>query len=358
MTRRPRDESINLGRLFRSAVDPTKAVVGLRPSFSSHVRFGERGAPVHCLPGGYDDGRDVKVRGIPRSRDRFRVAGETQLYLEVAGNGMFLVWLRVAAALYAVASVCALPAVLYNRPGLKRVCVPAEVSAFFFHFVSLIEMLSFSHHSLPVGMHEVQSLLALLVCAAFLLVAVLYRTVSFGIFALPLCLLLVLGPAIGPDHWTFHSPGIRSGWLSLHIVALLAAYAALIFSLFANFLYLVQERRLKNKSNVAFLAWLPPLETIERIASGMLLIGFPFMTLGLLAGSLIAQESVGPAYFKDPKVLLSFAMWGLYLVMLFVRRQAGLRGRRAVYLSSLTFLVVISVWAANQLSSVHRFTAP
>jgi ABC-type uncharacterized transport system permease subunit len=281
-----------------------------------------------------------------------------RLYLKVAGIGMFLLWLRVAEVLYAVASVSALPAVLYNRPGWKKICVPAAVSAFFFHFVSLIEMLSASHHSLPVGMHEVQSLLALLICAAFLLVALLYRTVSFGVFALPLSLLLVLGPAIGPDHWTFHSPEIRSGWLSLHIIALLAAYAALIFSLIANFLYLVQERRLKNKSNVDFLSWLPPLETMERIASGMLLIGFPFMTLGLLAGSLIAQESVGPAYFKDPKVLLSFAMWALYLVMLFVRRQAGLRGRRAVYLSSLTFLVVISVWAANQLSSVHRFTAP
>lgn len=281
-----------------------------------------------------------------------------RLYLKVAGFGMFLVWLRVAVFLYAVASISALPAVLYDRPGWKKICVPAAVSAFFFHFVSLVEMLSSSHHSLPVGMHEVQSLLALLICAAFLLVALLYRTVSFGIFALPLSLLLVLGPAMGPDHWTFHSPEIRSGWLGLHIVALLAAYAALIFSLFANFLYLVQERRLKQKSNVDFLSWLPPLETMERIASGMLLIGFPFMTLGLLAGSLIAQESVGPAYFKDPKVLLSFAMWGLYLVMLFVRRQAGLRGRRAVYLSSLTFLVVISVWAANQFSSVHRFTAP
>lgn len=267
-------------------------------------------------------------------------------------------WLRVAAILYAVASISVLPAVLYNRPGWKRICLPAAVSAFLFHFVSLIEMLSASHHSLPVSMREVQSLLALLVCAAFLVVAVLYRTISFGIFALPLSLLLVLGPSMGMEHWTFHSPEIRSGWLYLHVIALLAAYAALIFSLFANLLYLVQERRLKNKSNVGFVAWLPPLETMERIASGTLLLGFPFMTLGLLAGSLIAQESVGPAYFKDPKVLLSFAMWGLYLVMLFVRRQAGLRGRRAVYLSSLTFIVVISVWAANQLSSVHRFTAP
>ena len=224
-----------------------------------------------------------------------------RLYFRVAGIGMFLLWLRVAAVLYAVASISALPAVLYDKPGWKKLCVPAAVGGFFFHFVSLIEMLAASHHSMPVGMHEVQSLLALLICAAFLLVAVLYRTVSFGIFALPLSLLLVLGPAMGPDHWTFQSPVIRSGWLSLHIVALLAAYAALIFSLIANFLYLVQERRLKSKSNVGFLAWLPPLETMERIASGMLLIGFPFMTLGLLAGSLIAQESVGPIYFKIQK---------------------------------------------------------
>src|ERR1700753_519996 len=183
---------------------------------------------------------------------------------------MFLLWLRVAVALYAVASVSALPAVLYNRPGWKKICVPAAVSAFFFHFVSLIEMLAAAHHSLPVGMHEVQSLLALLICAAFLLVALLYRTVSFGIIALPLSLLLFLGPAMGPDHWTFQSPGIRSGWISLHIVALLAAYAALIFSLFANFLYLVQERRLKNKSNVAFLAWLPALPSMEWLASRLL----------------------------------------------------------------------------------------
>jgi ABC-type uncharacterized transport system permease subunit len=271
---------------------------------------------------------------------------------------MFLLWLRVAAALYAIASISALPAVLYDRLWWRRICIPAAVSAFFFHFVSLIEMLSAAHHSLPVGMHEVQSLLALLICAAFLLVAGLYRTVSFGIIALPLSLLLVLDPAIGHDHWTFTSPGIRSGWLSLHIAAILAAYAALIFSLIASFLYLIQERRLKSKTHIGFLAWLPPLEVMERVASNMLLIGFPFMTLGLLAGSLIAQESVGPAYFKDPKVLLSFAMWALYLAMLFVRRQAGLRGKRAVYLSSLAFLVVISVWAANQFSSVHRFTAP
>ena len=97
---------------------------------------------------------------------------------------------------------------------------------------------------------------------------------------------------------------------------------------------------------------------MDSISNTSLTVGFHCMTLGLLAGSLIAQQSVGSTYFLDPKVLLSFAMWVLYLFMLFLRRSVGLRGRRAVYASSFAFIVIISVWAANLLSSVHRFPGP
>jgi hypothetical protein len=51
-------------------------------------------------------------------------------------------------------------------------------------------------------------------------------------------------------------------------------------------------------------------------------------------------------------------MWVAYCIMIFIRRHSGLRGRRAVYLSSFVFLVVLTVWAANQFSAVHRFTTP
>ena len=271
---------------------------------------------------------------------------------------MFLLWLRVAACFYGIASVSALPAVLNSSRRWQRVCLPAAIVGFLFHFVSVAEMLGEAHRWIPVGMHEVQSLLALMIAAAFLLTWLRYRTVSFGLFALPLAFLLVLVPAIGADRYTFSSPMVRSGWLFVHIATLLAAYAALIFSLLASFFYLLQERRLKNKRSPSFLAWLPPLDTMDQIGYRALVIGFCCMTVGLLAGSLIAQESVGPAYFLDPKVLLSFAMWILYVAMLFVRRSTGMRGRRAVYLSSVVFLVMLSVWAANLFSSVHRFSTP
>jgi ABC-type uncharacterized transport system permease subunit len=270
-------------------------------------------------------------------------------------------WLRVAAVLYGVASLSALPAVLYGRPRWRKICLPAAIGAIFFHFVSLAEMMNAARHAnaslgwMPVGMHEVQSLLGLLVAVAFILVALRYHTVSFGIFALPLAFLLVLIPAIGAERYTFESPLVRSGWIIIHVTAILAAYAALAFSLMASSLSLMQERRLKSKTD-NLLKWLPPLATMDQIAGTTLVIGFHAMTIGLLAGSLIAQERVGPAYFLDPKVLLSFAMWLLIVVLLFIRRSTGLRGRRAVYLSGLVIVVVLSVWAANQFSTVHRFT--
>jgi ABC-type uncharacterized transport system permease subunit len=271
---------------------------------------------------------------------------------------MSLLWLRVAAVLYAVAGATAFPAVLYGQPRLQRVSLPAAAAGFFFHLVAVVELMVAAHHLVPLGWVEVQASLALLIVVAYLLVYAVYRAAAFGIFALPLALVVMLAPAMGANSAGFVTPEMRSGWLMVHIGALLAAYTALLFSLIASVLYLAQERRLKSKEGIGFLAWLPPLETMDRIAYLSLLIGFPCMTLGLLAGSLIAQLSVGAAYFLDPKVLLSFGMWGLYVLMLLVRRSTGLRGRRAIYLSSVVFLVVLSVWAANTLSSVHRFPVP
>lgn len=286
-------------------------------------------------------------------------------------SGMYLVWLRVAAILYAVASLTALPAILYAFPRWRRACMPVAALAFLFHLVSATEMLGLAHRWIPVGYSEVESLLGLLIAAIFLAIGGIYGTVSFGIFALPASFLLVFVPALGSERYTFPSEGVRVGWLVVHIAFLLAAYASLAFSLVASFLYLVQERRLKSHAAFASArpnsrpdSWwmpfdrLPPLDTLERIAHATLLIGFPCMTLGLLVGSLLAQSSVGPAYFFDPKVLLSFAMWILYVVLLYIRRSAGLRGRRAAYLSSGVFAVMLIVWAANQLSQVHRFPAP
>lgn len=278
---------------------------------------------------------------------------------------MYLLWLRVAAVLYAGASFAAFPAVLYNKERWRSVCVHMGGMALFFHFVSVVEMLSLAHRWVPVGVRESESLLGFAIAALFFLTWWIYGAMSLGIFALPITFFIVFVPSLGADRYTFPSNGVRISWLVAHIAALLAAYAALGFSMLASVLYLVQERRIKSKRKPgadswwAPLDWLPPLDTLERIAHATLLFGFPCMTVGLVIGSVLVQESdLGAAYYLDPKVIASFIMWVVYVLLLFLRSTVGLRGRRAAYLSGAVFVVMLAVWAANIFSQVHRYGAP
>jgi len=275
---------------------------------------------------------------------------------------MYLLWLRVATVLYAAGALTVFPAVLYKRERWRKSCVHLGGMALFFHFVSVVEMLVVGHHWMPVGVREMESLLGFVVAGIFFLVWWLYDAISLGVVALPATFFLVFVPSLGQGGYMFPSAGVRMGWLVAHIIALLLAYAALCFSLLASLMYLVQERRIKTKvkpgedSWWAPLEWLPPLDTLERVALATLEFGFPCMTVGLVIGSVLAQETpLGANYFLDPKVIASFVSWGVYVLLLYVRRSAGLRGRKAAYVSGGVLVLMMAVWAVNLFSHVHAY---
>jgi ABC-type uncharacterized transport system permease subunit len=92
---------------------------------------------------------------------------------------------------------------------------------------------------------------------------------------------------------------------------------------------------------------------MDDIGLRSLVLGFPFMTLGLIAGSVIAQSLFGPGYFKDPKVVLSLLMWAVYMLLLFTRWTAGWRGRKAATLSAAAFISATLAWAATYATSMR-----
>ena len=100
----------------------------------------------------------------------------------------------------------------------------------------------------------------------------------------------------------------------------------MVLSFGASLLYLLQERRLKAKKPSSLISFLPALEVIDQIGYRSLLLGFPFMTLGLLTGSIVAMTTYGRVDFLDPKILLSVLMWAVYMVMVFTRWNSGWRG--------------------------------
>jgi ABC-type uncharacterized transport system permease subunit len=268
---------------------------------------------------------------------------------------MPLLWLRVAVGFYAVGLLSSLLALARGGSLIQRIALPVMSLGMVFHFVSLTEAVLGTHQVLTASIHNAESLLAFAIMAVFMLAYAFYRQASPGVVVFPLVFLITFVPAIGQQPSLTTAGTLRTGWLLAHIAMIFTGYAALVLSFGASLLYLVQEHNLKNKKPTGILSRLPALGTIDEIGYRALLLGFPFMTLGLIAGSVVAQAAFGPTYFMDSKVLLSLFMWAVYLVMLYTRWNAGWRGRRAAYLATFAFAVAVCAWAANYFSVMHRF---
>jgi len=267
---------------------------------------------------------------------------------------MSALWLRVALGCYTVGLLYALVALTRTSDLLNRIALHAAYLGMVFHFVSLTEAFLVSGQATLSSVQSAESVLGFLVMVVFLLVYMVYHTTSPGIIVFPLVFLLTFLSATSQAPFLITSPGVRTGWLFAHIALIFTGYAALILSFGASLLYLIQERSLKAK-RPGILARLPALEVIDEIGFRSLLLGFPFMTLGLIAGSVVAQSTYGRIDLLDPKILLSILMWAVYLLLLFTRWSAGWRGRRAAYLAAGAFVAAVVAWVANYFSAIHRF---
>jgi len=270
---------------------------------------------------------------------------------------MSIFWLRIALGFYGVGLLYALVALSRTHELLTRVALNAVYLGAIFHFVSLTEGVFAADHVTAAMVHSSESLLAFLMMVVFLLVFLVYKTTSPGIIIFPLVFLLTFMAATRQQPFLVTSPGMRTSWLFAHIGLIFLGYAALVLSFCASVLYLIQQRSLKAKRATGILSRLPALEDIDQIGYRALLLGFPFMTLGLIAGSVVAESTYGRIDFQDPKILLSLLMWAVYLIMVYTRWIAGWRGRKAAVLASVAFAAAVVAWAANYFSTIHRFVA-
>src|SRR5882762_6407608 len=205
---------------------------------------------------------------------------------------MALLWLRFALGCYLIGLVYAFVALSRTSDLFSRVALRAASLGMIFHFVSLVEVF-LSDHVVWASVHNAESLLAFISMTFFMLIYAIYQTTSPGVVVFPVVFFLTFVAATGQQPFVLTSPGMRAGWLIAHIAFIFTGYAALFFSFGASLLYLLQERRLKTKKASSLISFLPALEVIDQIGYRSLLLGFPFMTLGLLTGSIVAISTYG-----------------------------------------------------------------
>lgn len=173
---------------------------------------------------------------------------------------MYLFWLRVSLVLYSLGLMHALlTLILLRRARLFRVALGAFALGAIFHLVSLVEQTVETGHYPGTSFHDSVSLLAFAITCAYLLVQWRYKFEALSIFTFPLVFMLMLPVSLGQAPHIV-DPLLRSGWLGVHIIGLMAGYAMLAVTFVAGLMYILQERELKSKKPRGMFHRLPPLE--------------------------------------------------------------------------------------------------
>jgi cytochrome c-type biogenesis protein CcsB len=176
----------------------------------------------------------------------------------------------------------------------------------------------------------------------FILFSLRFRYPVFGAFILPIAFILQASAAFFAGTASLAlPPALQSMWLPFHIGTSFLGDAFFAVAFATGIMYLLQERGLKSKRPGAFYYRLPSLDTLDAINYRSLTVGFPLLTLGIITGSVWAEEAWGAYWTWDSKEVWSLITWFIYAAVLHARMTAGWRGRRAAILSIIGFAAVL-----------------
>ncbi|MFW6160737.1 MAG: cytochrome c biogenesis protein CcsA, partial [Acidobacteriota bacterium] len=94
----------------------------------------------------------------------------------------------------------------------------------------------------------------------------------------------------------------------------------------------------------------------EKMAGVSILAGFPFLTIGVFLGFLMAADRLGGQWYFDHKIVWTMITWLVYSGLFTAIISGRLRGKKLAYFLLPAFLLVlISYILANYLSEFHNF---
>src|SRR5436189_2966077 len=116
---------------------------------------------------------------------------------------------------------------------------------------------------------------------------------AMGVFSLPLLAALQTIPTLHPGSED-RSLVLRSPLFGIHVSSLLFAYASFALACVIGITYVLLFKEIKAKHLGFFYARLPSLQVLDRMNQRAIMIGWIFLTVGIIAGAVWAGTYAGP----------------------------------------------------------------
>ena len=270
----------------------------------------------------------------------------------------------LALAVYLIGTATFLFYMIKPRPGIARSGFYVTLIAFALHsFLLGYRYLKFTYFPVT-DLHQSLFFFAWALVGVFIIFNIKHKLPVLGSFVTPLSAVFLISSATIFTEGPIEIPAaLRSMWLPIHSTLAFAGDAIFGLAFCAGVMYLIQESQIKNKKWGPFFHRLPSLQTLDDLNYLCLSFGFPFLTLGIITGSIWAQSAWGSYWQWDPKEVWSLVTWLIYAALLHGRLNIGWRGRRAAIFSIIGFALVLFTFLGVNLllpglHSYKSFTSP
>src|SRR3979411_1264344 len=192
-------------------------------------------------------------------------------------------------ALYAAAFVAYAWHFAQRNPVLGRSATTLLVAAALSHtFVIGMKTMEVGHVPVASATSAISTFVWLL-ALSYLYIEMTTDERAMGVFILPLLVALQTIPALRPGVED-RAAVLQGPLFGVHVSSLLFAYASFALACVIGITYVLLFKEIKAKHLGFFYARLPSLQVLDRMNQRAIVIGWVFLTVGLLAGVLFTAE--------------------------------------------------------------------
>ncbi len=200
---------------------------------------------------------------------------------------------------------------------------------------------------------------ALTIALLYLFIERRYGNKTIGVFAMPLAFLALAYASLAPNISSQIRPllpALKSNWLIAHVLTCFVGYAAFAIAFGLSLMYLLKLKESYKEGR--FFDLFPNLNDLDELTHQMIVLGFLFLTVGIITGAVWANSAWGRYWGWDPKETWSLITWFIYATLLHARLMRGWQGKKIAIISIIGFgAVLFTYFGVNYLPGLHSYGA-